>query len=469
MTSPVPVVPEACVSLGSAPQSEGAYSLSRRVWNAAVGLCYGGAFIVGYYLFLNEYFSYAGFALVNDLRVWFLVLALVIATAPLLLYSGMRAISSLFAIFIYLFIYTPTTLTLALALEGSTMTTLLIQLTFASGMSMIFLADRALPWKTVSLGVNANLLPWIAAISLFMTAVIGYVYRGNLSLVGFADVYDLRLANNEVGQGLVVRYGTSWLANFMIPVCLAHGLLRRNWFYFLVGAAGCLTIYMATAAKSVVLFPVIFFGLYLLLRKGRIQRSYELLALSLTAIMLISLCFEFNIASSLLWMRSIGNGGVMTLHYLNFFSDHPYTFYTHIKLVAAITGYSPYAGQQIGVAVGRFFMSEETSANAHFWATDGIGACGLPGVLIISVVLFGALVCANLVTRRHDKMFVLLTFLPFLVTLLNMSLFTAVWSGGALFLALFFAVTPTIEASRGDVGGRRGGSRRRVGRPVEFS
>ena len=42
------------------------------------------------------------------------------------------------------------------------------------------------------------------------------------------------------------------------------------------------------------------------------------------------------------------------------------------------------------------------------------------------------------VTRAYNTLFVVLCFIPFMITLLNQSLFSSLWSGGAFFLLLFF-------------------------------
>ena len=61
----------------------------------------------------------------------------------------------------------------------------------------------------------------------------------------------------------------------------------------------------------------------------------------------------------------------------------------------------------------------------------------LLGVIAISLVCAGLLAFMNSVTQRFDRLFVVLCFLSFVVTLLNQSLFSSVWSGGAFFLMLF--------------------------------
>ena len=86
------------------------------------------------------------------------------------------------------------------------------------------------------------------------------------------------------------------------------------------------------------------------------------------------------------------------------------------------------------------------NANANFWATDGIAAMGLPGVALISVAATLLLALINTVTRQYDRLFATLCFLPFVITLLNQSLFSSFWSGGAFFLIVFFALNRRVAA-----------------------
>jgi hypothetical protein len=147
------------------------------------------------------------------------------------------------------------------------------------------------------------------------------------------------------------------------------------------------------------------------------------------------------LAAAIVLNRTIGNGGQLTVAYYDFFSFYEKTGYSHVHGLSLITKPYPYGDLIPGQVVGRFYWSPFANANANFWATDGIAAIGLPGVAIISVVTMLLFVAMNAVTQRHDRLFAILCFLPFVTTLLNQSLFSSFWSGGALFLMVFFAIS----------------------------
>jgi hypothetical protein len=145
-------------------------------------------------------------------------------------------------------------------------------------------------------------------------------------------------------------------------------------------------------------------------------------------------------ASSILMMRTVANGGLLAMQYFEFFSMNPQTNYTHINVVNALTGAYPYPGTGLGHVIGRYFYGYEMNANASFWATDGIAAAGLYGVLLATVGCSLVFVALNTFTRRYEPLYVVLCLLPFSVSLLNTSLFSSLWSGGALLLLVFFMI-----------------------------
>lgn len=412
--------------------------------NLMLALVYAGVYILCYVYFLNHWFDYAGYTLYAHDGV-FLAWSVAVSVGPILCYRGMRGISSVLAVFVFVLLYIPIILTFSLGSDRPVPELLGLQLVFAGSMCMLFLADLILIRSPFDFRGRTDLMPWVLALTVAATAYVAFVYRGNLRFVSFGEaVYEQRAANNELGAGLATRYLSSWLNTVLIPLALAYGLVERRIRFFAVGSASCVIIYMATAAKATLLLPVIYAALFVLLGRGRLNRMYPLFvgALSLFLCVLLastgttdSLMF---LISSILMMRTIGNGGQLTMAYYDFFATHPRTEYSHINLVRAAGASYPYGNLSIGEAVGHHFFGPETNANANFWATDGIAASGLAGVALITVVCALLFVVLNSVTRGYDRLFVVLCFLPFVLFFLNTSLFSSVWSGGAFFLIIFF-------------------------------
>ena len=103
-----------------------------------------------------------------------------------------------------------------------------------------------------------------------------------------------------------------------------------------------------------------------------------------------------------------------------------------------LTDAYPYGELGVGQVVGQYYFAPLMNANASFWATDGLAAMGLTGVVLASIACALVFVAMNTLTADYDTLFVSLAFLPFLTILMNQSLFSSMWSGGGFFLLLFF-------------------------------
>jgi len=404
--------------------------------NILVTLAFIIAFILCYTSFLNYYFDYEGFEL-YDKSTYFIVLSVMISLFPVCFYRGFKALSSFISLFIYVLLYVPTILTFAMGSNLPIFHILIVQFVFMLCMCMLFLSDIVIIKKTFSFK-KYNVFKIIFFLTIATSAYVVFIYRNNLRLVGFADVYIQRASNEDLGKSAITGYLSAWLTNFMAPSCLAYGVIGRKYLYFLVGAVACLVLYMATASKGTILLPFIYLAFSVLFAKNRINKIYTIFVLSLTLLMTSMLFFtELNIVSAVVLSRTVGNGGVLTMWYYNFFLTHPYTYYSHINIINFFTGIYPYKAG-LGLTVGNYFWDDTMDANANFWATDGVAAFGLAGVIIISTISCLIFIIINTITRGYNKLFVILSFIPFIGSLLNTSIFSSLVTGGTIFVIIFF-------------------------------
>src|SRR5439155_25815507 len=86
--------------------------------------------------------------------------------------------------------------------------------------------------------------------------------------------------------------------------------------------------------------------------------------------------------------------------------------------------------------------TRDLDSTAHFWATDGLAALGLPGILLISVFCALLLWAIDSVAEKHDPKLValLISFAAF--NLANISIFTSLLSGGLALLMLLLYLMP---------------------------
>jgi hypothetical protein len=364
---------------------------------------------------------------------------LIASLLPLPARSRALSAASALALLVYVLYFVPSIWQLhyGLAREGHEAMTL--QAILAGCMAALFLASRE--WFRVTIRApRLRPLALLAAIAAMILAI-AWSYRSTMRLVGFDDVYELRFASADAGVPAFIGYLTMWCTYCFVPYCIARGLHCRDLAALVVGAGGCLVIYMATGAKSAILAPVILGGLFVVMRSGRHPVGKLLLAMIAAAMFLLWVLPEgamFDWARSVYFMRTMGSSGWTTQVYYEFFSTHGYTYYSHLGFIDAVTGdyaaYRPYIlGQLIGIEVAG---SEQSNFNAGFWGSDGLAAFGAAGLPIATLLVAGYFVVLNIAANGVDRRFAALWASGFGMALLNLPFGTAMLSGGGLLLLL---------------------------------
>jgi hypothetical protein len=119
--------------------------------------------------------------------------------------------------------------------------------------------------------------------------------------------------------------------------------------------------------------------------------------------------------------------------YVSFFKYNPYTYYSHINIVNAITNYYPYK-EPLGIAVAE----DRMNANASFLITDGYAAAGIYGMFFIGLVFIIFKSIFNSVGLKYQRKYLVLTLFSAISSMLNVSLFTAIFSSGFLMLYIIY-------------------------------
>ena len=408
----------------------------------SLAILYTISYIFTYIYFLNKYFDYFGYEKYNsEPETW--VIPILISILPIIFFRGYIAVSSLISLFIYLLVYVPTIYAFLFA-DIAQEDLFYILSIFMLSMCLLFYADRV-KLKIVNQFEQKISINFFLIITIISTLFILYTYKGNLSFVSLVDVYELRSSNNHLGTNVFVRYLMSWLTTFLIPICLAYGIVFNKYKFIFIGFLSCIILYMSTGSKGTLFMPFVLLSVYSILKKFDIDKFLQIIIILITlSIVLLTYFIEGNdsvlfLIGSIFIMRTISIGGLVNLKYYEFFETHPFTYFSHINIVESITGLYPYGENAIGQVVGSYFWGD-MNANANFWATDGISSIGIFGVILMSVLLFMFLIIINSITKKHNQYFIILLFLPFIGTLLNASFFSTLLSGGGFLtiLALMF-------------------------------
>ncbi|HTY08890.1 MAG TPA: hypothetical protein VMF29_06975 [Candidatus Edwardsbacteria bacterium] len=434
-------------------------SILRRAFLVCAVAGYVACFRWIYLSWLNPNFEYYGFTC-HPLRPELLLAAWLLSLLPACwMPFDLHRPSQLIYWIMYLAVYVPSIwvpMLMGLRPAGQ-----LIALAAALGAGFALIG---LNYTLPVLKVRARKIPpklfWIGwwAMAAALTLWVLRVFHGHIRLVSFGQVYaELRFASDELMQGSAIRYAVMWLAGMVYPFVMAWGLVRRRWPMALAGGLGQLLLYATTGAKSAVVSIAVIGLLFLLLgRQGKWFGPKLVLAVIVLMAGLNMLDIRLDpdkasglyMASSLVFMRIFGIPGLLTGFYQDFFSVHPWTYFSHVSGINHLVRY-PY-GASIGMEVGNYYYGNpDLNANTHLWGMDGLAGFGLAGILMVSLLCGLAFWLLDSVAADHDRVLAALMVSFTALNIGNMSLFTTMLSGGLGLIIVLLAVMPaTGKGSR---------------------
>lgn len=285
---------------------------------------------------------------------------------------------------------------------------------------------------------------FVAAAAVIFYIAVMVVYGGRLQFSGLYNI-ELRLASRELDSNIFSNYGHVWLANVINPTLIAIGLLLKNPLVFFIGVVGQIILFM-TAAQKMVLMSVIFvIFLFFILNSKRYTFGLRfILGMSSPLIFMVSLelyesLFSFTV-QTLIGLRLFSVAGFMTSVYSDFFSQNPWTFWSHLKGFSTIIEY-PYQ-LPLPFLIGDFIGDVENSANAHAWATDGIAAMGFVGVLIVGLVMGCIFYILDCTANELDPKLSGLSIAAHGAAIGNLSIMSVFLGGGLFFNMILLLLMP---------------------------
>lgn len=391
------------------------------------------------YIWINfcvYWFTYMGFSY-NGVSFKDSIWSYILAIAPIVLFKGVNKMSSYLSIILYLLAYVPIIIALRISTEVPDSTRIEYELILFLAMCLFFMVDRikVREFRPSRIKIEPK------AVLIFTGILIVYlliVFRNNLTLSGFGEeLYDLRSENDTIIHAGYNGYVLLWVQKAFLPFLFVIYYKKKDTFSRAITIGilfAYVLLYMMSAQKITILTPFLILGMsYLINNKHTLMPS---LALGLSALSAIVL---FNVESpigftvgSILFVRTICICPLLFVVYTRFFISNPFTYYSHIGIVNSITGMYPYDDM-----LGKAVSGTENNANAFFWTTDGVAACGGTGLVIISLIFFAYLLFINkLPSRALPRKYLMLMFVPTITSLLNCSLFTYFISHGVFILVL---------------------------------
>ena len=366
-----------------------------------------------------------------------------LSSLPFALYKGTHLFASAFSLFIYIFVYIPFTHSLFVYgfPESIKVTYLLF---FFILMIVYFRTDNLTLFKNAIIH-KKRALPFkvIPIITLFLFVVLIALNRSQLHFVNFfADsksLYEFRESAN-----IQLIYVLCWLRAAFLPLLMLYYLDKSDWIRYGITFIGFVLLFMLDQQKMTIVFPFAITAIYFAIKYYKSQfasRFHIFLVALFITIPIIIIKQEDNPLSmvfSLIFIYRIQCiAGMQFQRYVDFFElqDNPYTYFSHIGVVNKLTGLYPY-NDPIGIAIN----SDGSNSNATFFLMDGVAAAGIVGCFIIGVVFLLVKSLLNSFSYVYNVPLLIALFLFPLQSLMNVSLFTALFSHGiiVLFFILLF-------------------------------
>ena len=302
---------------------------------------------------------------------------------------------------------------------------------------VVFLQDGK-PFKEISVSRRA-LWQGVSAVWISSNLAIIFVFYGSMSLVGIEQVYEQRdAAATSLGGGMIV-YVMGMMSGAVNPFLLVIGIKTKK--LVLIGCAliGQLIIYSTLAGKVVLGSTLLIVAVYFIFSNGKViyNRVYSGILVLACAGPWVTVSRAtsgdlISILSDMIYFRILTMPGVLVGAYSEFFLRYPVTYLSHSLIGRPFSEY-PYGEQSIGQVIGLYVtptLGRVNNYNANFIAADGIAGFGHLGIPLIFFVVGIWLWFVSKLIGQQQRAVSCAMLAPFIVSLADASLFTAMLTGG---------------------------------------
>jgi hypothetical protein len=353
-------------------------------------------------------------------------------------------------ILLYVICYFPTVLTPVLSLEQGPADFIPFSIYACIA---FFLLKYAASMKLYSftLGGAGGASFWIVLTAIWMLSnvYIMVVFGTNFSLVAIEDVYQKRdeFAKLTDSVPALAYYVIGWQAGAIDPMCIAYGLKRRNVGWIALGVAGELVIYSTTAFKTSLFTPLAQAGFFFLLQRRETRDRFApafiwLVTLLVPMFGVLDRLLDTIFFEALVLHRCFTCPGFLAGCYFDFFSSHPYVFFSD-NIMRRFIEY-PYHQAVPNVISSTYTAFQDGFANANFFA-HGYSQAGAFGILGMTLVLGVILSVCNELSRRKNVTTVCCLLVPSIMSLSNSGVTITLLTNGMAMALLLIPLLPDTE------------------------
>lgn len=393
---------------------------------------------LAYIYYIQPNFFYAGYTY-DPSGVLIVFLAYFSSIFPLFFYKTIMTPSNYGLSLVYTFCFAPSLLTLSFQWSKDVASLAIILIMLSISMSLLFYAvffDGNRRKNDKDLKSNLAKL-YIYILTIISSAFLLYDNFHHMRFVSFYDVYALRFESRDATSSTLSGYMIMWLSLCFIPYYATVGILNRKFKFIGISVLLALLVYMANGSKSALLLPFIIFFMALIISLKRVNFLIAIITF-MTSTTLILLCLDMpslNMTKAIFFMRTLATSGWTLVTYYDYFSEHGYTYFSHIGIVNYFTGLYPYGDYSLGQMIGlEYSQSSDANFNANFWATDGFAAFGMIGIIPVTLFMMLIVNVIDRIAANYNSEFVALWLTGFWITITNASMTMSLLSGGGLWV-----------------------------------
>lgn len=411
----------------------------------AAGLLIAFAAEVSYATVVQPIYEYTGMKYEPEIRAQMLPWVIATVIVCLGLFSTTLKPGHMFALVVFVFVHLGA-LTVAPHFLGYE-TFAPIARTLMISMAMIAIAaNLSLPVTPRGHPTTFRLLLW-GLLALCALPIATAAVTNGVRLPGFANIYELR---EDLVLGGPAGYAIHAYTFAIGPLAMAWALTRRNAVLLLTGIGLYVLCYAISFQKTLIIAPLLIVAVWWLLGWVRVARPLPMLILYaspfLLALTMAKLSAEWEpYAAGYVLHRMYTLPGQVFAHYVDFFSNNPYTWFSHIT---GVNWFITYPYDEVPALVIKEFYPGGNQ-NASFWTQDAVAGAGVAAIPYVSLVFCVVLVLVNTSARGLDLRFAATAFSMSAQRFSDGSLPTALLSGGLALLILMIWIAPRAGRTDG--------------------
>ena len=435
-------------------------TITSLIFTLLIFFLYAYSYDYVYREYVCELFGYSGVDYYHPSSTGYLFM-FVEMLFPVFFFFFLKSIASAFSISVYILAYIPFIETLNVAGFPVEVRNSYI-IVFMVAMSMLFITDH---WKFgIKLFGNMKRRTWSIqkferiVLYIFLFTLIFNIHR--LTFVNILEdsdaMYEQR-ASNIAGYGgfnIIFAYLISWLEYVFLPILLIYYLNEGKKLKTMILLASFIPLFMMSMQKTTLLMPPVTCGLFFLYKrfKDYFAKYFHVLfaiamgSVSMLCVFLSTFSDTFYMIASIVAMRTQCIEGMQLNRYMDFFviRHHPFTHYSHIGFINAITHSYPYPE-----SIGKMVAGNGSNSNATFWLMDGLAADGIIGCIFITILFIIVKSFYNSIAVKHNYLLVVLILINTISAFLNVSLFTSLITCGMLIsYFVFYKLDGTIFVNK---------------------